>query len=273
MSEVTLFDAQATFRNIVRPFPNFETTYQGFGPDVPIAFPGTLDPAAGRPGYDPNLIAGLPVPFGATIWLWIPLCVAGRTEEGGANISLYDYTIVWRLRNLTDFKDRRAPFHIEREFPGAVDNAASPPQGRFVVPAARQVIKLQQPETFVTPTDPELVNLRNLLWTPRGGGTVEPLIPGMPPKSATIQQGVLDPAIDPTIAKDPLFNAYSFQCQGDEMIILATKRNKNDWDFTDPAEDLPFSNVYGNGNGMHAPFDQLGIYYLTGATPAGDDSV
>ena len=128
-------DPQVSFRVVAKPFPNFEATYQGFGAATPIAFPGVRDPDAGRDGFDPNLLAAYPVPFGATIWLWIPLCVGGVDQRQVPVIQLYDYTIIWRLRNLTDFKNRRAPFHIERQFPGAFDSPAG--QARFVIPAAR----------------------------------------------------------------------------------------------------------------------------------------
>jgi hypothetical protein len=256
------FDPQVSFRTVAKPFPNFETTYQGRPAAVPIAFPGVKDENAGRPGFDPNLLAAYPVPYGATIWLWIPICVGGLNQQQEPIIQLYDYTIIWRLRDLTSFRNRSTPYHIQRQQPGAFDTMAGQP--RFVIPAARQVLSFTQAEPALD-LAPGNINLRNLLWTPQGGGTIEPLLPGLPPPTGTIQQGVLDPAIDPGIAKDPIFSAFKIQCQGDEMMILATKRTTNPWDFA--GEDFPFSNVYGSANGQHKPFDQLGIYYFPGAGP------
>jgi hypothetical protein len=105
----------------------------------------------------------------------------------------------------------------------------------------------------------------------RGGliNIFQPLLPDG--KKGVLQQGVLDPATNPVAAAVPLFLPFWFDAEGDEIIILATREDIEapnvNWDFTNPDADLAFSNIYGNGNGTHKNFPDLGIYVQTGTTP------
>jgi hypothetical protein len=86
-----------------------------------------------------------------------------------------------------------------------------------------------------------------------------------------LQQGVLDPATNPIAAGIPLFLPFWFDADGDEIIILATRTEldvpTSEWDFSSAEADLPFSNIYGTGDGTHPRFPDLGIYLQVGTTP------
>ena len=108
MSQAVLADAQFSVARVFRPFEGFEAVYNGQSVRTPIAIPGSLDPDAGRTGFDTNLISGIPVPMGSKVMLWIPTIFQ---DSGGAlgppsfQVVPYRYQFVWRLRNLRDFKN------------------------------------------------------------------------------------------------------------------------------------------------------------------------
>ena len=80
MGQTVLVDAQFGIAKILRPYAGFEADYQGNQVSNAIALTErgiALDPLAGKPGYAPNLLRGLPVSLGARIVLWIPNVVAG----------------------------------------------------------------------------------------------------------------------------------------------------------------------------------------------------
>jgi hypothetical protein len=258
LSEAVLPDPQFTLVKTLRPFEGFEAVYQGQPASTPVAFPGGLSPDAGKPGFDPNLMAGISVPLGARIVLWIPLAVSAGSVE------LYTYTVYFRLRNVTDFRNRQLPYHIGKQFPGVPDTTIGTGGARFVIPAASQVILYEQAEPAGA-FDAGVMNLRNQQLVPRGGGIIEPLLPGG--GTGVMQQGVYDPVADPGLANDPIFNPFWFDAEGDELIILAQRTDQaaGVWDFS--STDLAFSNIYGTGNGTHAIFADLGIYMLSGVNP------
>ena len=63
-----MFDAQFSMARIVKPFANFEARYQGNSAGFPIGFPGVLDRLAGQNGYDPFLLAAMPMPIGGGLY-------------------------------------------------------------------------------------------------------------------------------------------------------------------------------------------------------------
>jgi hypothetical protein len=263
-------DAQFGIVKVLKPFPNFEDVYQGKDRSTPIAFPGTLDAQANRPGYAPNLLAGTPVPLGARVVLWIPVCIAEPVVQD------VDYFFIWRLRNIRDFRDpgpnsQRAPFHFPRQSPGAPDSTIPAP--RFVLPASCQQLVFDP--VFPASDLPAVsVSKRNWLRIGNGSaGSVDALTPSGVP--GIVQQGVLDPAFGPQAAGDPLFVPYSTYAQGDELIIFAMPQPAPPgamYNFDLAAADFPFSNVYGKGGtgaATHPSYPDVGIYLMVG-TPGPD---
>lgn len=300
MSQNVLADAQFTVASVLRPFDGFEAVYQGKAITIPIVFPGTLDDDAGKPGFSPYLLAGLPVPLGAKMQLWFP-AVAGLAD--GQPVYDYRYVLTWRLRNVGDFQRRRLPYHLKKESNGAPDTwlagSASSPDNLFVLPAATETVLYQQPEAppstgIVTSPGFGFGNLRSeavdvpsdLLETAVTAG-----LPLLPPNSApnfanafpqpptasgqtplgAFQQGVIDPAVS-NLAPYPLFRPYFTVAKGDELIISCYRNNSPNsaiaWDFA--ATDQQFSNLYGtNAYGVsHKPFPDLGIYVFAGSNPS-----
>lgn len=243
-------DAQFTNVRTLRPFEGFQAVYQGVAGTVPISMPGTLDALAGQPGYAPSLLAGLPVPFGARLALWIPApCPTGP----------YRITIIWRLRTLRDFVNpanqrARSPYHIPIQRSGVPDTSSGTPVPRVQIPAAVAVVAYEQAEPTPCVNAASLVVHREEL-IPRitaGGGI--PLLPNG--TFATIQQGVLDPATSP-IATLPIFGPFWRDVEGDEMIINIEKRDATPWDFGAGGEDEIFAQIY----------SVSGILVLTGTNP------
>jgi hypothetical protein len=258
-------DAQFTNARVLKPFAGFEEVYQGESHAIPIAFPGTLDAQAGDDGMAPNLLAGAPIPFGSRVLVWIPVAVFAP------NVSFYEYRFVWRLRNVRDFRTQRTAFHFPRQSPGAPDSTVPPAQPRFVIPAASDVVIYEQAEPAAGSFLPGVMRVLNQAYRiGDGGGAGDPFLPpGSPAATGIYQQGVLDPATaGAQSAGDPIFQPLWMDAAGDELIVLVTPQDTTgNWDFTNVAEDLPFSNIYGDGNGAHAIFRDVGIYLFTGTNP------
>jgi hypothetical protein len=267
----TMVDAQMTNVRILKPFPNFEAVYQGQPAGFPISFPGERDPraAANQPGFDPNLIAGIPVPQGARVLLNIPITPGIPTGS-----QVYSYRIVERFTNLNDYRDPprnqgRPPFHFPRSSPGAPDTTGGASSPRTLRPAAWRDVGFEQAEVLTE--NGKLVLRPEEIVVGRGGiiNIFQPLLPDG--SSGVLQQGVLDPVTNPTAAPVPIFLPFWFDAEGDEIIILATREDvvqpNVNWDFTANDADLAFSNIYGTGAGAHANFPDLGIYMQTGTTP------
>jgi hypothetical protein len=273
-----MVDAQLTNVRVLRPFEGFERVYQGQSLTVPIAFPGERDPRAaqGKPGFDPNLMIGIPVPEGARVIIWFPV-IPPPPSNLNAQIP-YSYKLIWRFKNLGDYRDpparrRRAPFHFPRQSPGASDTSFGPPLPRTTIPAGWHVIAYEQPEP--TSSAGNLV-VRVEKITPKIDSLFEfaqPLLSDGSP--GVLQQGVLDPVALGALsaaAKMPLFLPFWTDAEGDELIILANRETiplapPNTWDFVAADQDFEFSNIYGTGNGNHEPFRDVGIYVQTGTTP------
>ncbi len=300
VSQNVLADAQFTVAKVLRPFAGFEDVYQGQSVLVPIAFPGTLDEDAGKPGFSPYLLKGLAVPMGAKVQLWFP-AVVGSLE--GSPIADYKYLLIWRLRNVADFTTRQRPYHLSKEADGAPDTFLAPTSpNRLVLPAATETVVYQQPEPatlpapFLTP-GPGLGALRTetiAVPSDLGETFASAGLPLLPPNAApnfangfpvppgtntaplgAYQQGVIDPRYSNT-APTALFRPYFTVAKGDELIIVCTRNNPNEsilaWDFSGP--DFEFSNLYGTnafppaGTTSHKPFTDLGIYVFTGSNPS-----
>ncbi len=280
-SGATMVDAQLTNVRVLKPFDGFEARYQGQQALTPIAFPGERDPRSRSGGFDPDLMAGIPVPEGARVILWFPICFSPVPPGNAlAPFQFYSYRLIWRYQNLGGFRDpavkhKRAPYHFPRQSPGAPDTSGGTALPRLTIPASWHVIAYEQPEPVPGGGAGNLV-VRVEQITPRMDSVaqfIQPLLPDGRP--GVIQQGVMDPGAlgaDSGAALMPTFMPFWTDAEGDELIILATRTSATTdeadvWDFTNPDLDLAFSNIYGDGNGTHERFRDLGIYMQTGTAP------
>lgn len=278
MSKVVLMDGQWTMSRFLKPFPNFERVYQDKDGSTPIQFPGVLDLFAqrGERGYDPNLLGGITVPLGSEVMLWIPITIAGYTVNAN-----YRYQILWRMRNVRDYRAGQAEgqvtsvqsysgYHLRTSGLGQPEVVQSPPtalQTRFFLPGASDSVAIRQPE----PIDdtPVVTNLRGELLQPILDPVwVQPLTPAG--KDGVWQQGTYVGSSQANTG-GPSWMTFRTKAKGDEMCILAYKIPPGEgptaaWDFTTAGADtdLAFSNTYGNNNGQNQPNPFTSILVLTG---------
>lgn len=259
MSEVVLSDAQMSMLNVLRPMSNFEEVYQGQPGTIPIAFPGTLDPDAGKDGFSPNLLQGIPVPFGARICVYIPMTIDQYTSQ-----SDYGYQFLWRMRSRGSFESAMqagrlaAPYHLSTEEPGRKETILTPAPYLFI-PASSDVEIFEQSEPVTNV--PAQLNVRQQIYVPRlGDSWVQPLTPDG--NDAEWQQGAYQFTSNVNCSGPTWFPLW-FDAGGDEMLILCYKRNTvNAWDFA--STDKAFSNTYGTNDGGLPLNPNIGIMYSTG---------
>lgn len=260
MSEVVLSDAQMGMFSVLRPMPGFEDVYQGQAGTIPIAFPGTLDPDAGKPGISPNLLQGVPVPFGARICVYIPMTIDQYTSQ-----SIYGYQFLWRVRSRSSFEAAMqagrtaAPYHLSTEEPGRKEVQALSPTPYLFIPASSDVEIFEQSEPGTNV--PAQLNIRQQLYVPRlADSWVQPLTPTG--ADAEWQQGAYQFTTNVNCSGPTWFPIW-LDCGGDEMIILCYKLDTGDpWDFA--STDKGFSNTYGTNDGGLPLNPNIGILYATG---------
>lgn len=281
MSENTIVTAHQSVTRVLKPFRGFEATYQGELRSFPIAMPGSLDFRAGKPGFDPNLLAGVPVPLGTRLTLWFPQPT--QAIEGQA-VRPYEYRIVWRLRTPVDVQIAQQQtgtpnnpdglsFHLPSAAPGIPNTAVAPPT-RVLIPAALSSIAYEQAEPVTTFTD-GVTNLRGERLLVEGalyglGGG--PIIPGGAAIAADrgwVGQGYLPslPDFDGSYGA-PFYMPYQTDAFGDEFIILVNRQSDEigaTWDFTPGGPDGQFSQFYGTNGGAREPIPALGILVITGS--------
>ncbi len=268
-------DGQWTMCRFLRPFLNFERVYQGQSGTIPIAFPGSLDlfAARGAVGYDPNLIAGMTVPYGSRVTIWIPQTIAGYDVN-----ALYQYQIIWRMRNVQDFRAGQAQgqttpdqnysgYHLTTSGLGQPEsNPPSPTNNRYFLPGSTRTIAFEQAEPALG--QPGVIHLTGEMLRP----TLDPIwVQPLTPKggAAVWQQGTYIGSSHPNTGGPSWLN-FTCDADGDELSILAYKIPPGEgeppaWDFTvaEPG-DLAFSNTYGNGNGQNQPSPFTSILVTTG---------
>jgi hypothetical protein len=279
MSQVVLSDGQWTMFRYLRPFAGFERVYQGQPGNLPIAFPGELDLFAQKKvvGYDPNLIAGITVPLGARITIWIPQTLAQDGDSDPVVNALYQYQILWRNRTARDFRVGQAEgigtntqsyssYHLPTSGTGQPEANSpnrDPALQRFYLPGAIRTVAFEQTEPGNGA--PVATHLRGELLQPVADPIwVQPLTPQGNP--AIWQQGAYRESSS-TAAGGPSYLTFTTDAEGDEMCILASKiSTEGTWDFTtaDPG-DGAFSNTFGTNNGANAQ-SQFGILVTSGTS-------
>ena len=277
MAENVLFDPQFSLQRILKPFDGFEDTYQGFLGTTPIALYTAddtgkrppRDPDAGKPGFGPNLLRYFDVPFGALVAMWLPM--AFFVADDVVFTTKYRYRVKWRMRNVTDYRNRRTPYHISQQFPGAPDSADVANPQRLIIPAAYDDVELEQlpipvtgpvdfdlrPRAYLTPSNTQILDLL-------------PLLPGG--VSGVHQQGIFDPATfgpgADVVRNAMFFPPKFFLARGDQMIVEALKfvdPLTTPWDFRPSGADVTFGKLYG----ADSP-EGSGVYIFTGAGPNQD---
>jgi hypothetical protein len=281
-SEVVLPDAQWTMVRYLKPFPNFEQVYQGKSGVFPIAFPGILDVFAQRKvaGYDPNLIAGITVPLGSRVTIWIPQTINDGIEvdlDPQVN-ALYQYQILWRMRTPRDFRagqgmgqtsavQQYSSYHVPTSSfgqPQTVTVVRPDPNALYYLPGSMRTVAFEQSEPVSGV--PSVIHLRgeylqpvsDPIWTP-------PFTPAG--QQAVWQQGTYTNSAAPNTG-GPAYLTFTTDVEGDEMTILASKIDPTpDWDFTTTAPgDQAFSNTYGNNRGANQSKPTSAILVTTGTS-------
>lgn len=268
-SKAVLADPQWSVVKILRPWAGFEATYEPLDARVPIMFTQggqPRDQRAGQPGYDPELIRGLPVPLGSRVLIWIPRITPSGVTTDGTPV-LYEWLIAHRLRNVADFRRNRKAYHYPKQGAGVPDGA----DPRVVVPVAYETVRYNQPELSTTTQTVSQHLLRENVSPLRGPVTFElPANPGVGPPTGEMQQGILPVAN--ALARAPAYLLYETMAKGDELLIGALRQPGNlggavpTWDFAPAGADNEFSVLFGTG-AAGGPFPDVGIYALTGVAP------
>ncbi len=268
MSEAVLNDAQVTLFQAVRPPKNFEAIYQGLDGTIPIAFPGTLDPNAGKPGYAANLLAGIPVPFGGRLCVQIPMVIDMYTSEPN-----YAYQFLWRTRNQQAYVDaitsgRSAPgFHLPSEQPGRNEVQTIADSDRFFIPGSNDVEIFES--AAPVGAGAATLTIRQQIYIPQlADSWVQPKTPAG--GNGVWQQGVYQYSNNVNCSGPTYFPIW-IDVGGDELMILAYKLPIDEspvaaWDFS--GADLGFSNTYGNNGGALPINPNVGILVASGTMGA-----
>lgn len=263
MSENVQSDAQMSMLQSIRPIPNFESVYQGQAGTVPIAFPGTLDPDAGKPGFSSTLLAGIPVPLGTRLYVQIPMVIDAYTS-----VPDYGYQFLWRIRNQQAFvaaitSGRQVGgFHLPSEQPGRKEIQSSS-NNLFFIPGASDVEIFEQAEPGGF--SPAQLNVRQQIYVPKlADSWVQPLTTDG--DAAVWQQGAyqFSSAVN---CSGPTWFPLWLDSGGDELLILVYKTNSGvAWDFA--GVDKGFSNTYGNNDGGLPLNPNIGILLSSGSMGA-----
>lgn len=280
MAMTVLADAQFGLTRILRPYADFENDYQGVTISRPIMLSqvlrdtgGTpLDDLAikGEPGYSPQLMRGLQVPYGARCVFYFPKFVSAAA----GNRTKYIWTLIWRLRNVHDFRVGRIPFHYPKQAAGVPDTSSGSAEARVVIPAAYQSLPYAESIAAAGLTDRVQTDVRLEEFT--FGGDDYGALPFLPGAVLTgqFQQGLLDPG-DPTFGDEAVMPSYQILEQfaaGDEVLISLRRDATTgaNWDFAQPpaaGADSTLSLLLGNANGGGTAFPDIGVYVNVGSAP------
>lgn len=280
---------------IVQPFWGFEQKYQGVpAADNPIAIPGSLDFAAGKYGYAQNLLAGIPVPMGSDVIIYLPKILA--PYQAAVAPSIYSYTLVWRVRALTEATSDpqgRVVGNFGQLLLGNPAQTGFDQGPRYVLAAAQETVSYPQPEP-TNPNDSGTNRVRSVATQILGGEWQAPLSPNFPnqspwpgpggtvPASAKLQAaGLLTQGLYPDQdvsgtgddwsragwRAGPNYLGITRKCLGNELIVLVNKFGVSaNWDFRSGEEDFWFSWFLGNANGQRTtPMPNVGVQIYTGS--------
>lgn len=295
--------AEYSIAHVLRGYVNFEDVYQGEQTSTPVMLspePSGRDPeaqvsydklaaqyranggfggglTAADNGVSPFLVAGLPVPFGSMVTLLLPN-LAGDNNLSPPPIT---YHVIWRMRSVSQFIQKRAPYHMAFDGVGQPDDGSQDVQPiggvkfagssavRKLIIASTEMIRYPQS----APASPDQW-AEETMW---GAGLVtqttdpvdRPLFPGFGGQLAIgdVQQGYIMNGQ----GNFPVYVPYETRAMGDELLIAVTM-DSGTWDFdtTNYIVSLLFGRAgYETGKPTVAtPLKQnptLGVYVLTGS--------
>jgi len=255
-SIAVLSDAQMGMFQVIRPFDGFEARYNGIAGTIPIAFPGTLDPDAGKEGFSGDLLRGIAVPLGGRLLLQIPTVIDAYTP-----VLNYAYQLIWRTRNQGDVANAiaagRQPsaYHLPTEGHGRSEIGNT---GKlFFIPGASDVEVFEQTEAVGGASLLDVVQQRYVpkispSWAP-------PFLPNG--ERGVWQQGAYQFTSN-SECSGPTWAPLYIDSAGDELSILVYKIDNNNWDFA--VADKGFSNTYGTNNGGLPNNPNIGILLSSG---------
>lgn len=218
-------DPQFGTVTVLRPYDGWNVDYQGVVASTPIMFAeggAGLDELAGSPGYDPTLIRGTSIPMGARCLFWLPN-VRGLD---GADNAAYEYRLVWRMRNLADYRRARGAYH----FPSASPGVGTPPL--VVKPSAVECLIYNQEESALAFSGAADSHVRGQFLTTLTDAvySVSPLVRvnGAPVPGVT-EQGL---AVAFGGTSFLLWDTYA---KGDEVLVSITRSTDTvaNWEFAD----------------------------------------
>ncbi len=264
MSDNQFVTADAQFGNakLLRPAANYESIYQGnaFSPILLAENGLMLDPRAGESGYSNWLARGIPVPFGARIMLWFPAIIPQKKTP--ALVGVYQWKIMWRMRNLYDFRQSRIPFHIPKQSDGEASTLAGDTGARVLIPAAAQ--------TEIVSNANGIQSMYQEIYEPSNILASLPLL--AVGQTMNLEQGVFDPGSPPPnmsalSVSSPQWQLVEVQAQGDEMLLMVTRLTLDShtdlgWDFVSGVDHI--DSTFGN---FFRASDSTGVYVLAGSTP------
>jgi hypothetical protein len=266
MSDNKFVTADPQFGNakVLRPFPTYKTVYGGQPHNYFIGLfedGVALDSQAGKPGYSQRLCRGLPVPLGARVCFWLP--VSGEGARGG---NIYQYSIIWRFRNLHDFRVTRSPYHIPKQSGGVSDTTPGIAGSRVIIPASMHSSSYSSSKPTATYATNSDVSLYPEFITPSGYAPFDMLNPDG--NMSIVQQGLSDPetagAGEPPNFS-PGWELFETQAMGDEL-IMAVARTSNTitsptWQFNGANDPDHLFSLFWDSS----PYS--GVYALVGSAP------
>lgn len=252
-------DPQFGTVNILRPYDGWNIDYQGVVASTPIMFAAggaSLDALAGTPGYDPNLIKGTSVPMGVRCLFWLPNV---RGLEGADN-AVYEYRLVWRMRNLADYRRSRGTYH----FPRSSQGVGTPPL--VVKPSAVECLIYNQAEPALNFSGAADSHVRGQFLTTLTDSvySVPPLVRvNDAPVPGVTEQGL---AVSFGGTSFLLWDTYA---KGDEVLVSVTRSTETvaNWEFQDGEIDQFLRRII-QPNTVDATADPsvVGIYLMVGVT-------
>lgn len=245
--------------------------------------PVVRDPLAGKPGFDPNLLAYVPVPKGATMQLFIPY-ITPANEFGGPP-TYYRYWVAFRdvslaYSNTLSQQGQGVQSHMPFQSFGRPDSTSGTPEPRYIISAGLHSVGVHQAEPA-----PWFVQGGVLLPPTKFANELalhpEPLVPRQTAVQPVLlsagvrgvhQQGVADPAVNDN-ANAAGGSWFELVAQGDQMLIAvdrmwtggeaAAAGYSSNWTFGAGGIDREFGQVYGRYDPALMPTPELGIYLFT----------
>jgi len=259
---------------IFKPAAGFESIFQGKAAEAVVgssvadsipfyrwdeAAPSQTAAAAGKPGFDPNLINMGDVPYGARLKVQIPVIA----NPALGILQQYRYTPIWRDVSQGAYREKLSPrYSLPRTTDGAPDTGAVPPERKVVI----STVQCRQVTAAGLIAGEYETQIVREWFVPVATPAAPPDLNAAGTATGTYTQGVSDPAVDP-FAKFARFVEFTIEAQGDQLGWLCERvpvaaGPAATWDFATGAADVQFSQIYGTAelDVPHPPYLDAGIY-------------